>query len=446
MDSLHATYDAARRALDTGDGDHAAALLDQLLQQFPDFVDARQLLGEVHLQARHYHDAIATFEYVLAADPEHVGALYGLGAAHYYLGDETRAQAAWEQALEIQPNLGELRALVQQVLPQLRVQRSEQISQAGLARLYMRSGMLDQVIAVLRAEVHAQPQRTDLVVALAQALWQANRLADTRRVCYDLLALQPQLVKPTLLLAYMLIMRNEPGGTALWQRGAAQDPLHTIAYALFAKLPSLPAPAPHTAPVESTRAQVDTQQGLPNDDEALLLQLLNDVPAETDAGTPSPEQASSTLTMDELLMANGTPAQIDEQPSEPEGDNADPLVTAAVNTPNDRAPTGTFDALLAQADTEPAQHMLRLIVARITWASQPHGSLEIYKRLVKDGALLADVVLDLREQVEFTGDGWLQQRIYRLLGDAYMRQHRVAEATQAYNHAFPDYARPLPAS
>ena len=85
-------------------------------------------------------------------------------------------------------------------------------------------------------------------------------------------------------------------------------------------------------------------------------------------------------------------------------------------------------------------------MARITWASQPHGSLEIYKRLVKDGALLADVVLDLREQVELTGDCWLQQRIYRLLGDAYMRQHRVAEATQAYNHAFPDYARPLPAS
>ncbi len=446
MNSLHTTYDAARRALDAGTGDHAAALLNHMLLQFPHFVDAHQLLGEADLQARRYRNAIATFERVLHADPEHVGALYGLGAAQHYLGNETHAQAAWEQALEIQPDLAELRALAHQVFPQLPAQRTEQITQAGLARLYMRSGMLDQAIDVLRVEVGAQPQRTDLAVALAEALWRANRVADARRVCYDLLALQPQLVKPTLLLAYMLIANNEPGGTALWQRGAAQDPLQTMARALFAKLPNVPAPAPQAVPREAPAAPTGAQQGMPSDDEALLLQLITDVPPHMDNVAPPAEHTQSTLTMDELLMANGTPAQADAQPPDQENNNADPRVTAAMDLSDDYASTGTFNALLAQADTEPAQHVLQLSMARVAWASHPHGSLGIYKRLVKDGALLEDVVLDLREQVDLAADPWLQQRIYRLLGDAYMRQHRVAEATQAYNQAFPHHARPQPAS
>lgn len=118
------------------------------------------------------------------------------------------------------------------------------------------------------------------------------------------------------------------------------------------------------------------------------------------------------------------------------------MVTAASDAFKDRAAATVIDMILAQADAEPANHVLRLAVARLGWSFDSQCALGTYKRLVKDGTLLDEVINDLHDQSDATADAWLQQRIYRLLGDAYMRQHRVIEAMQAYGHAFPHYTTP----
>ncbi len=429
MDWLHSSYTAARHALDTGDVHYATALLDDLLGVLPLFIDAQQLRGEAFLHVGRHHDAITLFERVLAADPEHVDALYGLGAAHHYLHDDTATQAAWERALEIEPQLAELRALVQHVLPTLRSDRAEQVTQAGLARLYIRSGMLDQAIDVLRDETHAQPHRIDLAVVLAETLWRAGRVGEAEPMCYDLLALRPQLAKPTLLLAHTLLAHDKAGGSTLWLRAWAQDPLLSRAHVLFSELPDVPLPTP--APQGEA-----VQPVAPNDDDALLLDLIGQVPPDNDeveAAVPSaPTRPDRTL--DDLLSPSRVQeAHVDEQ-------HAD--VTANKHAP--AIPAHAFDAMLAQADAEPANNVLHLAVARVGWHSDPDAALSIYKRLVKDGALLDEAVDDLRAYAADTPTLG-QQRVYQVLGDALMRQHRVAEAMHAYKQAFRDHPAPQPA-
>ena len=431
MDWLHSSYTAARHALDTGDVHYATALLDDLLGVFPDFVDAQQLRGEALLHVGRHHDAIALFERVLAADPEHVDALYGLGAAHHYLHDDTATQAAWERALEIEAHLAELRALVRHVLPPLRSDRTDQVTQAGLAHLYMRSHMLDQAIDVLRDETRTQPHRIDLAVALAETLWRAGRVGEAERMCYDLLALRPQLAKPTLLLAHTLLANDEAGGSALWLRAWAQDPLLSRAHALFSELPDVPLPTP--APQGEA-----VQPVAPNDDDALLLDLISQVPPDTDEVEPAAPSAPTHTdrTLDDLLSPSRVQeAHVDQQRAD-----------QAVDGPVTAAPMHAFDAMLAQASAEPANDVLHLAVARVGWHSDPDAALSIYKRLVKDGVLLDEVVDDLRTYAANAATLGQQQRVYQVLGDALMRQHRVADAMHAYKQAFRDQATPQPAS
>lgn len=445
MDSLHAAYDAARQALHAGEFKRAIALLDHILQQFPQFVDASQLRGEAYLQAHRYDDAVATFQQVLQADPEHMNALYGLGAACHAVGNEADARAAWEQALEIQPDLAEQRPLIHEVFPALGAQPAEQQTHAGRARLYTRNGSFSRAVRVLRVQVRAQPQRTDLAVALAETLWRAKRLADTRRVCYNVLAVNPQLVKPTLLLAYMLLEDDQPGGSALWQRGAAQDPLQNVARALFTPLPNIPSPALQFIPLQGEAVAEQPQSDPASDDDALLLRLLTGTFPSTSDRAQLPEPTPSRLSEDEATMDNDVNEHAMENvlPAGPSPNTID-LTPATTNASSEHVPADAFAAMLAQADVAPAHQVLCLAVARLGWSLDQQRALSIYKQLVKDGTLLDDVVTDLLEYIGSTDDAPLQHTIYRVLGDAYMRQHHVAEATDAYGRAFPEYTVPQP--
>jgi tetratricopeptide (TPR) repeat protein len=480
MDSLHSAYDAVRQALDMGDVTQALALLKQLLATFPHSIDAHRLLGEAHLQAEQHPEAIAAFERALHADPEHIDALYGLGVAHHQLGNADEARAAFERALEIQPSLAEHRPLLQHIFPNAHT-GSDKRSRAGLARLHMRSGRYKRAVDQLRTVLAQQPQRSDLQVALAEALWRANRGAETLRHCYDILALQPQLVKPTLLLAYILIKRKEPGGEALWQRAMAQDPLLTMAHALFPKLPAVTLPTPQRSmqhPAARQASEQTDKQAAParshtsassSNDQALLAQLLGDTPPGTESDEQESSEMANTNTENDVLLEqllsgvvepevapdNGAAQRLTAEDAEPE----DELVSATAIQPADASHNPVaqqqyasaaslqeaVEVIFREAEAEPTNHVLRLAVARLSWRIDAERSLGLYRGLIKEGALVEETIDDLGDYVE-GGDPALRQRVYHILGDAYMRQHRLSEAMKAYSQAFPEHARTQHAS
>lgn len=60
--------------------------------------------GLAQLEAGHYQEAKASFEQVLAADPDHIEALYNLGEACANLGLTQEARQYWEEVQAIQPS------------------------------------------------------------------------------------------------------------------------------------------------------------------------------------------------------------------------------------------------------------------------------------------------------------------------------------------------------
>lgn len=87
-----------------------------------------------------------------------------------------------------------------------------------------------------------------------------------------------------------------------------------------------------------------------------------------------------------------------------------------------------------QLEAQPDNHAMRLALARM---SEQRGdrdrALEQYRQLIRQAALLEPVVEDLRELAGNEGDGALQRRLHRLLGDAYMKQERFEEAMDEYS-------------
>lgn len=63
-------------------------------------------LGDGHLLARRYREAMAPFQEVLASDPGNAVALMGIGTAHYHLGDFETALGWFERILADHPGYG----------------------------------------------------------------------------------------------------------------------------------------------------------------------------------------------------------------------------------------------------------------------------------------------------------------------------------------------------
>jgi len=237
--SLQSAFDAARRALDTGAADKAVAVARYILAHYPRNIEAQRLLGEALLNAGDAEAAAEAFERVLDADPESVAAYYGRGLAFAARGDRAAAVRSFERALEIQPNLAELRTQLIRMYgetpnssPQLR------LSRAGLARLYTRGGMYGQAVDEFRA-IEAEADRPDVEAALAEALWRDGQEDEAAAYCRETLERRLDLLKPRLLLGYLLYAGGQPEGEELWRAAAQQDPTLTVARGLFDILPPI---------------------------------------------------------------------------------------------------------------------------------------------------------------------------------------------------------------
>ncbi len=87
----------------------AIALLQQLRQEKPDDIALLHHLGEVYVAAGRAGEGVAILEQVVARDPQRFEAYVNLASAYLNLNDLTRARAAADRALAINPVLGRAR-------------------------------------------------------------------------------------------------------------------------------------------------------------------------------------------------------------------------------------------------------------------------------------------------------------------------------------------------
>lgn len=153
-------------------------------------------------------------------------------------------------------------------------------------------------------------------------------------------------------------------------------------------------------------------------------------PAEQPSGPPPPP----VQTPPAASVVPPPPAT--PQPPAPSAQPA-PRPAAAQPVPGqERAWTGNdvLDAFIRQLDADPQNHTLRLAIARVGGqAGMNDLAVQEYRDLIRRGALLDDVVADLSDLIAESEDEQVLRRLHKVLGDAYSKQGRFAEAVAEYS-------------
>lgn len=183
-----------------------------ILQHYPKNIETYRLLGKALLEKARYEEAAQVFPRLLSADPNDFVAHVGMSAI--YENQQQGNQAIWhmERAYEQMPNnnviLNELKRLHKrrdEVAP-----RKIQMTRAALAQQYLSSGMFEQAITELRRGLVEQPNRLDLRVRLANALWDAGHLLEGGEAALEVLRILPDCLPLNLLMAKLWIESRRP--------------------------------------------------------------------------------------------------------------------------------------------------------------------------------------------------------------------------------------------
>jgi choline-sulfatase len=86
-----------------GNLDAGIAKVKEVLAVDPDVIEAHTMLGNMHVKAKRFPEAIAAYKRALAVDPEHQGAAWSLALAYEAAGQEAEAKAGFERVVQLDP-------------------------------------------------------------------------------------------------------------------------------------------------------------------------------------------------------------------------------------------------------------------------------------------------------------------------------------------------------
>ena len=242
--------DEAKELIRADSYDQAIAICRHIIKHYPKYVRAYRLMGEACLEKGDYVEAASLFKRVLGADMEDMVVRVGLGI----IFDEQGAldEAIWqlERAFELGPGNAEIRAELQRLYadrdgtapPKLK------LTPAALGRLYLREELYQRAIDEFRGVLEEDPDRPDVQVALAQALWWSDQRQEAAEVCEAILERYPHCLKANLILGQILLGSDrESEARILLDIAQAMDPENVVAHALFKDRSSL-SPQPVRVP------------------------------------------------------------------------------------------------------------------------------------------------------------------------------------------------------
>lgn len=201
--ALHDYLRQIEGLLDDDRLEEAAAHCYSILQQQPRHVATYRLFGRALLEKQEYRHAIDIFQRVLSADPEDLFAHAGLAEAYRRSGDMPRSIWHMERAFEIEPynravqlELRELYELRDGFAPE-----QVTLTRAALARIYVRGGHNRLAADELQVLLTDQPDRIDLRVLFAEALFWDDRRVEAAQVCAEIVDQLPDCITANAILA-----------------------------------------------------------------------------------------------------------------------------------------------------------------------------------------------------------------------------------------------------
>ncbi|MBI3161707.1 MAG: tetratricopeptide repeat protein, partial [Chloroflexi bacterium] len=174
--------------IEQGNTNEAIAHCHHILKTFSKHLGTYRLLGKAYLEAKRYPEAVDVFGRLLMAVPDDFVAHVGLSI----INDEDNKldDAIWhmQRAFETQSSNPAIQAELQRLYgrrdgmepPKIRMTRG------ALAQMYMQGELYPQAIAEIRAVLSQEPDRADMQVLLARALFRAGQKADASDMCAQL--------------------------------------------------------------------------------------------------------------------------------------------------------------------------------------------------------------------------------------------------------------------
>lgn len=108
-----------RDALDLQDFDVAIEHLTALTDHAPEFAEGWQGLALAYFSKEMYGPALGALEHTLALNPNHFGAMRGLGALFERVGKPDLAYKAYQKVLEVHPHDAEVTEAIRRLAPQI---------------------------------------------------------------------------------------------------------------------------------------------------------------------------------------------------------------------------------------------------------------------------------------------------------------------------------------
>ncbi len=375
-----------------------------LLRQSPSNLSARALLGNVYLKSARLKDAEDHLLQALDMDPEDVATLTSYAEVLEALIRDEERLVVLRRAFECDPTRTEVKQRLLALEGGLQSETSGNgfLTRVGLARIHLRSGLLEHAISEFRYLLEDTHIHWSGQVALMEAYWLNGDRQATSRLADEIVREHPNCLKAILLSADVRAhMGLIDQARQLLERARQIDPDFALARALY------PANGPSRLPLPSDDAEIDVPVDFLQRIESTLT---------TDSETEEPDARTRAAARLSARAAAGS--RVGQQRI---------LVTPSLGSEPEAADTAAMDNRFA-AESEPD-------------GGKDEGKTETWDALLlkleREGGQLDVAALDaIAQQVEAIAAAAPNKlQAWQQLGDVYQRIEQTDRAMRAYMHA-----------
>ena len=429
----------ARQALAQGDSTRALTITERLLGEFARYPPARLVRALLAEQANNTDAALDDLRAVTSAEPANAEARAAQARLFQRRGDTDRARMAARQALELIPTDPDV---LESALEVLDVNADAlDTSTAVLARVHLNCGWPDLAERHARVAVSESPERVDVRLTLAEALWRLGRLPACEAECRVVADQAEECVRAAVMRAHILSERGRTAeGQELLDRIGRIDPEFREARELLGTLEVhrlvLPAAAEISLPPDllgQTNGVTSSpaQQYLP--DEIQPTPSISDIDtapleAQPDDGLDEPDespvrQAESAASPEQLPVDEVAAEPVLQEAPAPPADQDTSMPTGAAAPPISESDEPATAASFSTLDW--ARHLIE----RSEWTEAERVLTDIVTANDPDTSRVDGLLLQAVAHRELRGSAW------KLLGDHYMQTGRPQAAADAYLRA-----------
>ena len=217
--------------LSKGSYDEVIGHCHHILQHFPRNLETYRTLGSALLAKKNHRDAAEVFTSILSASPSDVTGHLGMSATYEAQKDTDSALWHLERAYEIDPQDTEIQAELKR-LYQVRDGKPPeeiQMTRTALAHRYLSAQLYDQAISELRHALEEFPDRLDLKVLLAEALYEGNYIKDSGELSLEILQEYPACLPVNSLMVRLWLSAKRPDDARIFlERVEAVAPYESV--------------------------------------------------------------------------------------------------------------------------------------------------------------------------------------------------------------------------